>query len=175
SEVSMRWVNPQSVPHAKRGAGGSPGPGLAREPLASAVQRVSPGPGLPPAPAFSAASEDEDALAGGLRVEQAIRLVRLLEPEAVGEQLLQRDLAVGDEARALLLARVRERPRGVDGELAPQHVLAHVDRRLPALAHEGHASPRAGRLQRAEAALGRAGAIHRRLRALAVSQLVNGG
>src|SRR5207249_12120905 len=54
--------------------------------------------------------EHKDTLARRLRVEQAVRVVRLLQPEAVREQPLQRDLAVGDEARALLLADGRERP-----------------------------------------------------------------
>src|SRR5207247_6442772 len=85
----------------------------------------------------------KDTLARRLRVEPAVRVVRLLQPEAVREQPLQRDLAVGDEARALLLADGRERPSRVHGELATEHVLAHVDRRLPALADDRDAAPRA--------------------------------
>src|SRR5688572_4065640 len=87
--------------------------------------------------------EHEHALARRLRIEQPIRLLRLVDLEAMGEQLLERDLAVCDEARAFLLTHRGEGPRGVHGELAAEHVLADVDRRLPALAHEGDAAPRA--------------------------------
>src|SRR5437773_2777012 len=58
--------------------------------------------------------------------------------------------------------------------MATEHVLAHVDRRLPALADERDAAPRARGLERAQPALRRAGAVHRRLRALAARQLVDG-
>src|SRR3990172_298568 len=56
--------------------------------------------------------EDEHALARGLRVEEPVGLVGLLELEAVGEQARERDPPPRDEARALGLGQGRERPRG---------------------------------------------------------------
>src|SRR5262249_14505788 len=69
-------------------------------------------------------SEEEDALAGGLGVEEAVCLLGLIQVEPVGEDLLERNLAVRDEARALPLARGAEGPRRHQRELLPDHVAA---------------------------------------------------
>src|SRR5438309_1163501 len=81
-------------------------------------------------------SWNEDPLSGRLGVEEPVGLLRLLEREAVGEQPLERDLALGDEAGAFFLTHRAERPRGVDRELLPDHVLADVERRRVALSDE---------------------------------------
>jgi hypothetical protein len=49
----------------------------------------------------------EDALAGGLRVEQAVGLFRLVELPLVGEEAVDVDLALDDEARAIGLPATR--------------------------------------------------------------------
>src|SRR2546421_10217777 len=46
------------------------------------------------------ALEDEDALARGLRVEEAVGLLGLVETPAMREQRAERDLAGGEEGRA---------------------------------------------------------------------------
>src|SRR5437773_2521214 len=69
-------------------------------------------------------SWDEYPLAGRLRVEEPVGVFRLLEREAVGEKALERELAACNETRAFFLADSAERPRGVDRELPPEHVLA---------------------------------------------------
>src|SRR5439155_5927167 len=112
---------------------------------------------------------------GGLRVEEAVGLLRLLEPEAVGEQTSEAHLAVGDELRALGLAHARERPRCVDRQLAPDQVLADVERRRVALADERHAAPGRGAAHRGHARVRVARAVHRRLDALAVRELADRG
>src|SRR5256886_13703256 len=89
-------------------------------------------------------SWDENPLAGRLRVEEPVGVYRLLEREAVGEKALERELAACNEPRAFFLADSAERPRGVDRELPPEHVLADVERRLVAFAHEAHAPPGRG-------------------------------
>src|SRR5260370_4943553 len=61
-------------------------------------------------PAPGRASHQEDALAGRLRVEQAIGLLGLFQFPAVGEQAFDIDLALGDETRAFALALPRKRP-----------------------------------------------------------------
>src|SRR5881398_312613 len=89
-------------------------------------------------------SWDEYPLAGRLRVEEPVGVFRLLEREAVGEKALERELAACNETRAFFLADSAERPRGVDRELPPEHVLADVERRLVAFAHEADAPPGRG-------------------------------
>src|SRR5260221_6185176 len=59
----------------------------------------------------------------------------------MSEQLVDRDLAVGDEAGAFRLPRRREGPGPDDGELLAQHVAADVERHAVALADEAHRSP----------------------------------
>src|SRR5260221_1629327 len=59
----------------------------------------------------------------------------------MSEQLVDRDLAVGDEAGAFRLPRRREGPGTDDGQLLAQHVTADVERHAVALADEAHRSP----------------------------------
>src|SRR5947209_14992090 len=115
-------------------------------------------------------SWDEYPLAGRLRVEEPVGVFRLLEREAVGEKALERELAACNETRAFFLADSAERPRGVDRELPPEHVLADVERRLVAFAHEAHAPPGRGAAHGGDARVRVARAVHRRLDALAVGQ-----
>src|SRR5262245_9498609 len=86
-------------------------------------------------------SEREDALAGRLGVEEAVGLLGLLLAPLMGQQAAQRHLAIGDEARALLLAGVRERPRGVQRDLPAEQVLADLERDVVALTDERDAAP----------------------------------
>src|SRR4029434_2555265 len=77
-----------------------------------------------------------------LRVgEEQIGFLRLLDAEAVGEQAVEPDLPIRDEARALRLADAREGQRGVERQLTVYHVLADIEGRRVALADEGHAAP----------------------------------
>src|ERR1043166_6679131 len=70
--------------------------------------------------------EQKHAFAGGLRVEQLIGLVRLIELPAMGEQFFDIDLAVDDELRALRLSYLREGPGRDDRQLLPEHVGADI-------------------------------------------------
>src|SRR5262245_47550725 len=119
-------------------------------------------------------SEDEDTLARGLGVEELVGLHGLIQLEVVREELLEGHAALDDEVGALLLAGGAERPRGVDRQLAAQHVLADVERGRAALAHEAHAPPGPRAAHRGHARGLLAGAVHRGLRALAVGQVVDG-
>src|SRR5215813_6149959 len=103
----------------------------------------------------------DHSLAGRLRVEQPVGLLRLLERPAVREQLLDVDLHVGDELGALGLPLLRERPRADECHLPAQEIRAHVERHLPALAHEARRAPRAHRAHRRGPRLGRRGAVER--------------
>src|SRR6185295_19299418 len=85
--------------------------------------------------------ENDDALAGRLGVENAVGLVGLLELPAVREQRVDVDAVVDREARALELPHRAEGPRADDGELLAQHVAAHVEGDVAALAHEAHRAP----------------------------------
>src|SRR5437899_13040614 len=118
------------------------------------------------------ALEDEDALARGLRVEEAVGLLGLVETPAMREQRAERNFAVGDEARAFFLAGVRERPRGVQGDLTPQQVLADLERDVVALAHERDPAPRDGAAHGLGARLRPYRAGHRALGALDVGAIV---
>src|SRR5215471_2346987 len=117
--------------------------------------------------------EDEDAFAGGLRVEEAVGVFGLLEAPAMGEQLAQRHLAVGDEAGAFLLAGVGEGPGGVERDLAAEEILADFERHVVALTDEGDAAPRVGAAYGLRARLREARAVHRALRTVAVGQVVD--
>src|SRR5215813_7967554 len=75
------------------------------------------------------------AFAGRLRVEQFVGLVGLVERPAMGEQRLDIDAAIGDEAGAFLLADRGEGPRRDDRELLPQHV--GINSNCPASADVG--------------------------------------
>src|SRR5688572_30839077 len=79
-------------------------------------------------------SEQEDALAGSLGVEQLVGLVGLVEGPALGEQALDVDAAVSDEACALALDHRGEGPGADHRQLLPDHVAANVERDAAALA-----------------------------------------
>src|ERR671918_2580426 len=115
-------------------------------------------------------SEQEHALAGRLGVEQSIGLGRLIEGVAMGEQALDVDLAIGDEARALGLDHAREGPGADHSQLLPDHVAADVDRDAAALANQAHRAPGAGRADRGRARGLGAGAVEREVDALAVGE-----
>src|SRR5262245_30299462 len=120
-------------------------------------------------------SEDEDALAGRLGVEELVSALGFVELEPVRQEFLERYLLVHDEARTLRLAHGAERPRRVDGELAAQHVLTDIEGGgSAALADEGNAAPGAGASHRGHPCLGHARAVHGRLGAFAVRQIVDG-
>src|SRR6266446_8555401 len=113
----------------------------------------------------------EDALAGGLSVEQLVGIHRLVEAEALGEEAAQRDLPVRHEPRTLPLAHAAEGPRGHEGELLANQVAADVEGGGPALTHEAHAAPGGRALYRGHPRLGQPGAVHGSLRAFPVSQV----
>src|SRR5436190_1379423 len=87
----------------------------------------------------------DDALARGLGVEQAIGLLGLVEAPAVREQLLDVDLAVRDEFGTVGLALLGEGPRPDQRHLPAQHVRADVEGHLAALADEAGRAPGAHR------------------------------
>src|SRR4030095_2285468 len=109
----------------------------------------------------------DDRLARGLRVEQPVGLLRLLEAPAVREQALHVDLPVGDEFGAFGLPLLRERPGADQRDLPAQEIRAHVERHLTALAHEARGAPGAHRAHRGRARLGRRGGVERLVGALA--------
>src|SRR4029079_16363045 len=110
--------------------------------------------------------EDEDALAGGLRVEEAIGLVGLRKPEAVGEETLQRDATLHDEPRAFLLDQRAEGPRGVERQLAPEEVGAHVEGHLVPFPDEADPAPGPGRARRRQTGVRLSRAVERRVHPL---------
>src|ERR1051326_5165286 len=120
------------------------------------------------------ALHQEHALAAGLLVEEPIGFLGLIEPPAVSEQIVDLDVAVGDELRALRLPHLRERPRTDDGELLAQHVWAHVDRHISALADETNGAPGARATNRSDAALRRAGCVERGVSAAPVRHVLDG-
>src|SRR6266446_9427396 len=83
----------------------------------------------------------EHALAGGLSVEQAIGLFRLVELPVMGEQAVDIDFSVDDELGAFGLADGREGPGGDDRQLLAQHVGTDVDRHIVAFADKAHRAP----------------------------------
>src|SRR5581483_217648 len=83
----------------------------------------------------------DDALADRLRVEHAVGLLGLVEAPAVREELLHVDLVVGDELGAVGLALLGEGPRADQRHLPAQHVGAHVEGDLAALADEAGRAP----------------------------------
>src|SRR5260370_31576637 len=87
------------------------------------------------------ASHQENAFAVRLLVEQLISLLRLVERPAVREQLVDIDLALDAERRALGLDDGGESPGRDQRHLAPEQVRADVDRDVAALAHETHRAP----------------------------------
>src|ERR1051326_2806714 len=120
------------------------------------------------------ALHQKHALAAGLLIEQPIGLLGLIELPAVGEQIVDLDAAVGDELRTLRLPHLGEGPRSDDGELLAQHVGAHVDRDVAALADETNSAPGARAAHRCDASLGRAGCIERGVSAAPVRHVLDG-
>src|SRR5438128_2124484 len=104
-------------------------------------------------------SHQEDALAGGLGVEEAIGFLRLVQFPLVGEEAVDIDLAVDDKLRAVGLALPGEGPRGDDRQLLAQHVGADVDRHIVALADKTYRAPHLGAAHRGDAALGLARSV----------------
>src|SRR5262249_41178063 len=74
---------------------------------------------------------------------------------------------------AFFLAGVRERPRGVQGDLTPQQVLADLERDVVAFAHERDASPGVGAAHGLGTRLRLTRAVHRALGAVAVGEIVD--
>src|SRR5262249_56464218 len=77
----------------------------------------------------------------GLCVEAAVGLVGLLDAPAVGEDALELDLVVGDEARAFEHAHGAEGPRADQRDLAAQEVGADVQGDVAALADVAGGAP----------------------------------
>src|SRR5579862_2258010 len=71
--------------------------------------------------------QQKHALAAGLAIEQLIGRLGLCQLPAIREQVLDVDLVVGDEARAVGLDGGGESPRADDGELLAQHLRTDVD------------------------------------------------
>src|ERR1044071_2151553 len=87
------------------------------------------------------ALEQKYALTGRRRVEAAVGLVGLLDAPAVGEDALEVDLVVGDEARAFEHAHGAEGPRADQRDLAAQEIGADVQSDVAALADVAGAAP----------------------------------
>src|SRR5580700_1781561 len=83
----------------------------------------------------------EHAFAAGLLIEQLVGRLGLVELPTIREQMLDVDLVVGDEARAVGLDGRGERPRADDGELLAQHLRADIDRHVAAFADETGDAP----------------------------------
>src|SRR3546814_74198 len=100
-------------------------------------------------------SEQEHALSGGLPVEQAIGFGGLLQRPAIGEQVVDVDLAVGDEGRAFRLPDRGEGPGADQRHLPAQQVRTDVERDVAALADEAGLAPGAHAAHRLAPRLGR--------------------
>src|SRR5258708_27255900 len=107
------------------------------------------------------ASHQENTFAVRLLVEQRVGLLRLVERPAVREQLVDIDLALDAELRALGLDDGGESPGRDQRHLAPEQVRADVDRDVPALAHEAHGAPDLGAADGIEAGLAVARRVER--------------
>src|SRR5499433_4429318 len=83
----------------------------------------------------------DDGLARGLRIEELVSLLRLLELPAVRKELLHIPAVVRNELGALGLALLRERPGADQRHLPAQEIGAHVQRHLAALADEARRAP----------------------------------
>src|SRR5437660_5887580 len=102
-----------------------------------------------------------DTLACGLRVEQAVRLVRVFEPPVMRKQVIDVDAAIGDEARALRLADRRERPRADQRHLPAQQVVTDVEGHVTALADKARLAPGAYASHRLRTCQRRRGCVER--------------
>src|SRR5690349_20726243 len=111
------------------------------------------------------ASHQEDALAARLAVEEAVGLLGLVERPAMGEEAVDVDLAVGDEAGAFGLADGREGPGAHQRHLAAQEVVADVERHRVALADEADLAPGPDAAHGIGARLRRGRGVEREMRA----------
>src|SRR5437588_1135248 len=84
----------------------------------------------------------ENSFADRLTVEELVRGLGIGEPKAVGDQLVQWQLSVDDEARALGLTGRAESPAPVNSQLATQEIFADVERGRAALADKSDSTPR---------------------------------
>jgi hypothetical protein len=73
------------------------------------------------------ALEHKDTLARGLRIEEPIRLLCLIEAKAVREHPIHRHLALGDKAGTVRLSDRVKRPGGENSELLADHVRTDLD------------------------------------------------
>jgi MFS family permease len=80
-----------------------------------------------PRTAGAGASADEHALAPRLPLERRVRLRCVVEPPPVGEERVEVDPPVGDEARARLLLDRRERPDAVHLHLTSEQIRTHLE------------------------------------------------
>jgi hypothetical protein len=119
------------------------------------------------------ASHQENAFAVRLPVEQLVGLLRLVERPAVREQLVDIDLAVDAELRALGLDDGGEGPGRDQRHLAPEQVRADVDRHVAALAHETHGAPDLRAADGIETCLAVARCIERQIGVFAVCQFLD--
>src|SRR5438093_98844 len=79
------------------------------------------------APKPGNALKHKDPFTSGLSIEQPIRLLRLVEREAVCEHTIHRDLAVGNKAGAVGLTNGVKGPGRQNGELLADHIRTDVD------------------------------------------------
>src|SRR5260370_40234377 len=93
----------------------------------------------------------------------------------MGEQAVDVDLAIDDEACAFRLADRGKSPGSNQRELAAEHVVADVERDLVALADEAADAPGPGGAHRALPRARRAGGIEGEICAAAVGELLDGG
>ena len=83
----------------------------------------------------------DHAFARGLRIEQPVRFLGLLELPAVREEAVDVDAAIGDVAGAVGLADGREGPRADQRDLPAQQIVADVQGDGVAFADEAGLAP----------------------------------
>src|SRR5579862_668383 len=91
------------------------------------------------------------------------------------KQVLDCDLAVGDEAGTFCLNKSGERPRSDDGELLAQQVRADVEAHAAAFADKTRDTPCPSTAYRGQASLRRAGGVERQIGTQAVCQRLDRG
>src|SRR5215472_14789368 len=122
--------------------------GLRRGAMPQAGQWVNAAPYVcPPDKASSRPSRQNSghhkhALAARLLIENPIRLLRLVQPPAVAEQVVDRKFSLCDEGCAFGLPDLRKGPRADNGELLAQQIAADIQGHAAALADKANRSPR---------------------------------
>src|SRR6266446_486784 len=115
--------------------------------------------------------EHKDTLARGLRIEELIRLLCLIEAKAVREHPIHRDLTVGDKAGTVRLSNRVKRPGGENRELLADHVRTDIDGDVVAFPDKTHRPPGPRAAYGRDAGVRRSATIERQIGPFTVRQV----